>query len=477
MLLQKSRTSSLSKAELHRLREIVDFSKEVLASYGAMLDLMLLPVSNGGAADVESERLATNLTQRFELVRRHFFSQVWEEPSRRVKLALPVGAVKDVAVESRVVPGAALGRFFPGGYPTARGPASRAPFFSHVPGLGHTSAINARGEVIYSGLCHDLAELAYLGRDFLFHYDSNRGNVPYSLGRIVRDLMVTDDLCIEMGKDPEVVANGIVESFRSAPPMVIDFMDLEFRNAVARNMVSEVVLAALVTDPPKLSEALEGKRVDIKLCWVVDLIETLFHSDAKIDSLLPFGQAAKMEANGPLELSVRDADGAQRKIQVDFRSRQFLFIDPHDPFRSPDSQREVMRWERERLLGPAESRDLGGDAMVRADDMAVRIRELRDEIAGTGGEACRAPAGTPGSAGESEKRSVLDAEMRHLERNRRTLLVVGQQLKDMCGKDFVMVGTVDGRQCAMYPETMARLALVSHLMGETPVMAKSGGQG
>ena len=482
VLLQKSRTSSLSEAESQRLREIVDFSRDVLPSYGEMLDMMLLPVSNGAAADTDSERLATNLKQRFEVARRQCFNQVWEESSRRVKLVLPVGAGKDVAVESRVVPGAALGRFFPGGYPTARGPASEVPFFMHVPGLGHTSAANARGEVIYSGLCHDLAELAYLGGDLLFAYDKRRGSAPYPLGRIARDLMVTDRLCAQMGgKDPEVVANEIVESFRDAPWPVAEFMDSELRGAVARKMASEVVLAALVADPPKLSQALEGKRVGINLCWVVDAVVPQSFYERKIDSLLPFGQAAQMEETRPLELSVRDADGAKRKIQVDFRSRQFLFIDPGDRLRPQGRMREVMRWEWERLLGPAEPRDLGGSARARANEMAVRIRELRDEIAGIGREASRAPAGNspdgPGSPGARERRSVLDAELRHLEKNRRTLLVLGQQLKDMCGKDYVMVGTVDGRQCAMYPETMARLALVSHLMGETPVIAKSGGQG
>ena len=478
-LLRKSRTWPLSEVESRTLREIVGRYRELLAPDGEQPVLMLSTLPENGTAAPYQQRLGADLKRRFVEAWQHFRSQTWQETGKLVKVVLPISGGKEVAVDSRVVPAAAWSSYFPEGY-SSSGSEAPAPFFNHVPGLGHATATNAAGEVIYSGLCHDLVDLDYLGPDFLFEYERRCDGRSGVAAGIVRDFLVDERMCALTGKSPEVETDKLMRAIQLSDSLEKGLYAIELQSAVARRIVNEVALAALVTDPPKLRKALAGERVSINLCWLVRLEKQPTGPREMINLLLPLGEATEMEKRSSLDLRVRVPDGSLRPVKVDFKCRKFVY-EPSDQSQYRDELVELARKEWDKLLGPLESRELGGDALAKADTMAARARELRDEIARIDRESAIAavPQGRFNLVWPraGDYRAGLETELRRLEKNRNTLLTFGRELKDWSTDLPFMERSYGKQRFALTLETLSWLAVVTYLIGETPVFCESGGLG
>ena len=485
-LLQRSRTDTLSEAESQRLREIVDLYRQgaMNGGYAELLRATLTPLRMVGAFETADRTAAANLEARLKDVLGHFQEQTWEGPGKVVKLVLPLGKGKEIEVESRVVPGEAWRSYFPGGY-HSQGPRSFTNFLTHVPGLGHTTATNARGEVIYSGLCHDLVSRRCLSAETLARFERQTGRSGELLKEALRNLPtnehISEELGVNVGAEIDRLLSGRSEPRSNALTNSI------LRTGVAHKMATEVALAALVTDPPKLQKALEGEQVGVKLCWLVDLTEPSGMSGmigAEINSLNIFGQSSALAEKSPLELSVRGPDGQLRTVNVDLKTRMFIY-DPYDQSGQAANLHTIVKDSWVELLGPLQSSELGGDVLVKTEAMTVRAQELRNEIATIDRESSTVAVGrdaaVPVSPGAGEIRAGLESELRLLEKNRDVLLRLGKQQKALATNDLFLVPlierTSDGKVIALYVETMSQLALICHLMGETPVLSKSGGDG
>ena len=481
-LLQRSRTDPLSEAESQRLREIVDLYRQgaMNGGYKELLRATFTPLRMVGGFETADRTAAVNLEARLRDVLGHFREETWEGPGKVVKLVLPLGKGKEIEVESRVVPGEAWRSYFPGGY-HSQGPRSFTNFLTHVPGLGHTTATNARGEVIYSGLCHDLVSKQCLSAETLTRFERLTGRSGEVLKDALRNLPtnehISEQLRVNVGAEIDRLLAGRSEPSSNALTNSI------LRTGVAHKMATEVALAALVTDPPKLQKALAGERVGVNLCWLVDLTEP---SDigAEINSLNILGQSSALAEKSPLELSVRGPDGQLRTVNVDLKIRMFIY-DPCDQSGQAANLHAIVKGSWVELLGPLQSRELGGDVLVKTEAMAVRARELRNEIAMIDRESSTVAVGrvaaVPVSPGAGEIRAGLESELRLLEKNRDVLLRLGKQQKALATNGEFLVPlierTSDGKVIALYVETMSQLALICHLMGETPVLSKSGGEG
>ena len=480
-LLEKSRTALLNESESRRLREIVAHYKDAAPRLMEQLGTMLLPLADDNDIDAHSGWLALDLLRRSESALEHFMRREWEEPRKVVKLELPIGEPRNLEVESRVVCGSELASHFPNGYPPCYGAESyEAPFFKHVPGLGHTSATNARGEVVYSGLCHDLVALGLLRSSAVLVASERMDDAPNEwLTDCIRECVKAKGNSELAGVTPDELTETLAAQVRALHRPALRFVDTHLRDVTARKMAEEITLAALVTDPSKLKRALAGEVVEVNLCWVADLLGV----GERMDSFLPFKAAVGMAESSPVELSVRTADGAVQTVKVDFKCRRFVFTIPNaiwgNAFR-PSEAEEVLESSWVKLLGPR-GFGLGGDAKASVDAMEVRIRELRDEIARLDQEPCRVSAQgrlhSADSAATSAERSAMNAELGRLEKKRHTLLSVGERLISFadCWRQ-IRFGPPE-EQGPKYPQTLSMLALAGHLMGETPVLVRKGNNG
>ena len=481
-LLQRSRTDTLSEAESQRLREIVDrYRQGAMNGHAEFLRATLSLLRKVGGFETADRTAAANLEARFNDVRGHYRDQTWEGPGKVVKLVLPLGGGKEIEVESRVVPCEAWRSYFPGGY-HSQGPRSFTNFLTHVPGLGHTTATNASGEVIYSGLCHDLVSKQCVSAEALAQFDFLIGGSGELLMDALRNLPtnehISEELGVNVGAEIDRLLSGREEPDSNALTNRI------LRTGVAHKMVTEVALAALVTDPPKLQKALEGEQVGVNLCWLVDLTEPPGTVGAKINSLYMFGQSSVLAEKSPLELSVRGPDGQLRTVNVDLKIRTFIY-DPYNQCGQLANLHAIVKDSWVELLGSQQSGELGGDVLAKTNAMAVRAQELHNEIATIDRESTTVAVGrdaaVPVSPGAGEIRAGLESELRLLEKNRGALLRLGKEQKAMATNGLFLVPlierTSDNTVFDFYMETISRLALICHLMGETPVLSKSGGEG
>ena len=199
---------------------------------------------------------------------------------------------------------------------------------------------------------------------------------------------------------------------------------------------------------------------------------------------------AELGRSGAVELAVRDHEGTPRTVAANVNVRQFNFgVNAGAvqgvrlgsvtvvPSRAP-VVRNLMGWgfamanndpALRQLLGPRSSGRLEGDAAARVHSMLAEARDLRagrlSDLA-----ADLAPAGSAGPSAEAQREpAALTEHVDTLERNAHTLSRAAHDVKTIWeNRDYRRGG---GDPYKM----VSRLALVSHLMGETPLFnCKSG---
>ena len=428
---------------------------------------------------------APNLKRLFNTARNQAINdQPWGEVTNRVRTSMPDEPDRSVTVDSRIVPGKAFAKRFAEDYPSNGVGCSDRTQYKHVPNLAQTTLTNSSGEVLFSGLRHGVLDSYDIDAEYL-------ASLPDTdLRTMIADLLARDapaDGAREAFVEEQL---ALIRSDPRAAQRVAETM----RTQASREMASEMAVAALVADPEKLQNALDGDTVDVALSSISlltpDSLRNLAGSARSERTMLNHQTEAlsQLAERNPVELRVRDDDGALRTVKVNVQLRQFNFgvnagavgrarVGPVSiPSQTP-GWRNLMGWgfamernnpQLQRLFGEADTAALGGDVANRLADMR-REAEERNEYLGQI-EAMIAIRGNAAGGDVLQRNAALQrAELATMNKRIESLDSAARQAKDIwAGNDY--------RQGGGDPFKMvSRLALVGHLMGETPVFnCKSG---
>ena len=428
---------------------------------------------------------AANLKRLFHSARNQVINgQPWGEVTNRIRTSMPGEAGRTVAVESRIVPGKALAARFAEDYPSNGINCSDRTQYKHVPNLAQTTLTNSEGEVLFSGLRHGVLD----------PYDIDAQHLA-SLPDAALRTMVEDLLARQAPADGsrEAFVDEQLALIRSNPKAAQRAAQT-MRAQAGRDMASEMAVAALVADPEKLRNALDGETVDVALSSISvltpDSLRNLAGSASSDEKTMLNHQAEalrQLAARNPVELRVRDDDGALRTVSVNVRLRQFNFgvnagavgraqAGPVSiPSQTP-GWRNLMGWgfamernnpQLQRLFGEANVSELGGDVAGRlflmrrdAEQIAAEVDDIEDYIAMQDGED---------TSDLDEEAAMQRAQLASLNKRIETLHSAARQAKSIWASNDYRRGGGDPFKM------VSRLALVGHLMGETPLFnCKSG---
>ena len=466
MLLQKSQTELLSDAEWRELATLIESKRDPNSPEQAELNDRLARLNESATPGSTFERMSHELGQRLAIARGRMSSNdlPWSTAPWRVAEALPVADEPRLAVQCRVVPGTALGARFANGHPgDDRENLYLGARFSHVPGLALVTATGNAGQTLFSALRHGLIDVQGLDGEFL-----NRLS-DAELKTLVGALLFGGAQGEYEDRD---VARSIDEECRliKASPEAAELRATAMRQAACRQMAHDTTAAALVANPEKFQRALAGERVDLTLCSI-----------SLLDPEDSHGWQNQAEAfdtlsrETPVALAVCSMDGKPYRVSANVRVRQFVL--QSDPTLAA-IDRHARNYESfTRLLGPGYTQAVGGEVWARVGDMNAHNSRLReDSLALEQDQArCAAELGAdhPQSVAMLKALDEMKTARSNLERDARSLEQAGQQLKTIWAED----GGLEWPAGADSHRTVAsRLALVGHLMGETPALISSNSQ-
>lgn len=411
--------------------------------------------------------------------------QPWEEVTNRIRTSMPDEPNRGVAVDSRIVPGKAFATRFAENYPSNGINCSDRTQYKHVPNLAQTTLTNSSGEVLFSGFRHGVLDAYDIDAEYLASPPDD------ALQTMIGDLLARD--VPDDGSREAFVADQLAQ-IRSDPGAAQRAAET-MRGQASREMASEMAVAALVADPEKLRDALDGETVDVALSSISvltpDSLRNLAGSARSDERTMLNHQTealGQLAARNPVELRVRDDDGSLRTVNVNVQLRQFNFgvnagavgrarVGPVSiPSQTP-GWRNLMGWgfamernnpQMQRLLGEANAAELGGDVADRlfsmrreAAEAAESVADIESEIAIRGGPA--------GNEDLQEDAATQRAELATLNKRIESLDSAARQAKAIWASNDYRAGGGDPFKM------VSRLALVGHLMGETPLFnCKSG---
>ena len=425
-----------------------------------------------------------DLKRQFQAARSQAVNdQPWGEIRNRIRTSIPGEPDRTVTVESRMVPGKAFAGRFAEDYPSNGVNCHDRTQYKHVPNLAQTTLTNSSGEVLFSGFRHGVLDSYDIDAEYL-------ASLPDpTLRTMIADLLARD-----------VPADGAREAFveeqlaqiRSDPKAAQRAAET-MRGQASREMATEMAVAALVADPEKLRDALDGETVDVALSSISVLTPDSLRNlagGARGDERTMLNHQTQalgqLAERNPVELRVRH-DGALRTVKVNVRLRQFNFgvnagavgrtrIGPVSiPSQTP-GWRNLMGWgfamernnpQLEQLFGEADANELGGDVADRlflmrheAERIAADVDDIEAYIAMQDGEDT-----SDLNADAAMQRSQLATLNKRIE----SLDSTARQAKAIWASDDYRRGGGDPFKM------VSRLALVGHLMGETPLFnCKSG---
>ena len=367
-----------------------------------------------------------------------------------------------VVVESRIVPGTALGAGLGSGYPAEElsNPDGSARF-RHVPDLEQTVLTGADGDLLYSGLRHSFIQASDLDGLQLNRLPDDELRV------LIQDLYKPEYGCFfefaaPIPKDTEVIFSEIRNSSSAA---YIHAAELSER--AVRKMVRESFAAALVTDTGKFQRALGGATVELPL-----FVIALYDNSSTRSSIEQFAAYFHSALGTSLDLRARDPSGDQHTVNAKVGVWQFEF--------SMEGRTALLtgleRADAVRLLGPIAAEEPGGAVKEKTEVMRERVGELKEDIRKLGTKhlqtARRQGVDHPEALSAAHRLIELTTELSRLERNARALQQAARQLKRLLFEcDVTPVGTDNHHTAA------ARLALIAHLMGGIPVLSCPSGAG
>ena len=417
--------------------------------------------------------------------------QPWAAISKRVRTTMPDAGGKSVVVESRIVPGRALAAHFAEDYESNGINCADRTQYKHVPNLALTTLTNEKGQTLFSGLRHGVIDAYDIDGKLLARLPDDE------LRTMVGDLLVREGATEPAGEDRDRTIDNLVTLIRNDPARAAESAEA-MRVQASRDMASEMAAAALVANPEKFERALAGETVDIDLSSISlltpDVLRHLKGKDASDERKMLSHQTtafAELGRGGAVELPVRDHEGNPRTVTANVNVRQFNFgvnagavqgvrLGPMTvvPSHAPGF-RNLMGWgfamadndpNLRRLLGPQGSGRLEGDVAARVHSMLTQARDLRDDrLSELRADLALAEPDSPRSVAAQREIATLTEHIDTLEKNARTLGRAARDVKTIWeNKDYRRGG---GDPYKM----VSRLALVSHLMGETPLFnCKSG---
>ena len=487
-LLKRVRTELVSDVEW---RELADRTASVRENISAFLDVWndaVAPLLDGGTLGPSDAATVQGLRKRFDRARSYFYSDdmPWQDSARCIETRNPHGPPQPIVVHSRIVSGSALGTRLDEGYPAENCTSPNSPaWVRHVPGLAQTRLVDAGGEPLFSGVRHCLLQGCPLSdRDLAvipareFH-----GLVDATLlselrrGTLNLDEMIGRHCSGPAGGEPDVLAEepfpaeGFGEYRGRVRQQIVNghARELAASDSFALSAkgwlhsATEVAAAALVADPASLQRALEGERVDLELFSIAVVTEgdrDAWRQQSNAFYLLEMMQRPRFHLVGP--------DRTLHKIEASISVREFFFSP--GPVEVEGMSLEEQHGELSMLLGHAHAPEPGGAVAVRVQSLRQRALDLKRELVVAQSELARFEVGKP--VGDSQVRARrsglfrLNDEMRCLERGASTLEAAGKQLNALRA-----AGDGWSLSADLYKAGAARLALVAHLMGATPVLS------
>ena len=409
--------------------------------------------------------------------------QPWGEVTNRIRTSMPGEPDRTVAVDSRIVPGKTFAAHFAEDYPSNGVNCSDRTQYKHVPNLAQTTLTNSSGEVLFSGFRHGVLDSYDIDAEHL-------GSMPDAELRT----MVGDLLAREVPADArDAFVEDQVASIRSDPKAAQRAAET-MRGQASRGMASEMAAAALVADPQKFQDVLNGDTVDVALSSISVLTPDSLRklgggprSDERTMLNHQTQALSQLAARNPVELRVRDDDGALHTVKVNVQLRQFNFgvnagavgragVGPVSiPSQTP-GWRNLMGWgfamernnpQLQQLFGEANAAELGGDVGDRLFLMRNEAEQLAGEVDDI--EAYIEMRDGEDTSDLDDEAAVQRAELASLNKRIESLDSAARQAKGIWASNDYRAGGGDPFKM------VSRLALVGHLMGETPLFnCKSG---
>ena len=193
-----------------------------------------------------------NLKRLFRTARNEVINgQAWESVTTRVHTSMPDAPDRSVTVESQIVPGKAFATRFAEDYPSNGVNCSDRTQYKHVPNLAQTTLTNSSGEVLFSGFRHGVLDAYDIDAEYL-------ASLPDAgLRTMIADLL-THEAPADGSREAFVEERlALIRSDPKAAQRAAETM----RGQASAVMASELAVAALVADPDKLEEALDGETV------------------------------------------------------------------------------------------------------------------------------------------------------------------------------------------------------------------------
>ena len=411
-LIERMRTELLTNAEWREMESLVRYYRQRVSGSRLTLRELLYSLAQNEALSWQD---ACQLDESLEtLVETHDYlgsgAFPWADLSRQHSLMRTDGAdTHRMVLTSRVIPATAFGAYLAAGCPDAPGPnPPRHGQQVQVPHLLLTSLMEENGRTLFTGLRH------------------------------------------------AIIHAGIASS------------ELEYtKEQACRKLAVQTAAAALVADPEKFRSALEGNRVDLGLTSI-----SLLRREDLGQWEDQYRAFAGLERTGPIALTVRNPEGKPQTVMANVRVRQFAVSANDEPLDGEpvyENYRRCLPDTLERLFGPGQSPGPGGEVEQKVDAMKAHLRNWRGEIEEKRRANRRAIAeGGSGACHALLEKSKIEAEAR--ERNfevqrTRALKDAAEQVKSVVTRDGGPPAGSEGLE-----KVAARIALVTHLTGEMPLL-------
>ena len=470
-LLTGIHTRLLSSDEWNELRTTYNQQHRNLPHYRAELQAKLGPLTAAGALRPEDAKLLEESLQRLADNHEYLYTDEppWADVCRRFETRLPGGHGRNAVVYSSVLPPTVFAAHLP---QTANANAGtgepRSTPCRQISDLELTTLANYGDSQLFSALRHGVihAEDITPGR---------LAKLPDAeLRSLAGELLIPRlDVTEEARSHAQLVDDHCREIRVSGPNAPANAE--EMRREACKNMARQAITVTLVVDPEKLDPALDGETPKLNLFNIALLTQ---------DDLSKYGdqQAAFEYFNQPIgqrtpvALRVRDQAGAPHTVIAEVQVRQFALPMGEERLKLEPGASAMQASAVERLLGPPESANLGGDVRAGVDAARARIATWRGELAALNREASQWAQEHAPTEMQRRTMDMLSSRaygLNQAERRANALEEAGQQLKAMWAKERDWPSGIDAGSKAA-----ARLALVGYLMGdETPVLSCVQGKG
>ena len=469
-LLQRTALEDLTLAERTELERLVlSIRNDLATSYGVEKLLQdwnagLVRIAYGGSWDDTVRGAARDLIERYAKAREYFYSAEvpWEPAIRRLAIMKAAQAEVPITVVRDNYPWELPGsQPWPGVCPAL--PHARC--LVRAPDCTHTAMTDANGRPLYTGISHSLFQHRLTEEEAAIAGYADRHGLSFERVHAEVERLYSLPGGPDLRLDLELVDLDDRFNVQGASDGFTDLGELAPRgfglaNAAVRSgadRIAEAVVAqALYSDPEKTARAFSGETVDIKLMAI-----PILHCSDTSDCMPQLGAFEELEES-PLALSMLDHKGHAHNVPANVRYYEHAVT--IGEFRARQA-RSLDATELCKLIGPLGDRELSGEVSVRIDAMKTRVAELRSSMIRELPSIRPAGKPLPEVGPVPNELRKLGEDSAYLERNLRTLEQAGMDLKA-----YLMGGLGIDAGDEPILDNAARVALVAHLTGRTPVL-------